>query len=369
MLVQGDKFIEVVTWKRAIIGGIKRRWFNSYQFVTTDIFDQIVMENLTYWIRRAEQHMYPPDVVTLGALVWEWSQLEQIADKNKVYVAQSIVHNYRDLDAPSPKLTYEYALLWTKEVPYGRSGKLAYRGSLHESDCVPVDGASWAIDNVQPYGGINSFWAHNYLNNLPLSHVVLTRDGEIFYPTDARRVIEVKVSKLTKFQSIDDAQARKTWRAAPFQTAWFDALELLFESMAALRVLIDAMPVGLEKDDIPTLQTMAGILKGNFTSLLEYWDEGVKPTIMENWRPSSGLDPFSAQVHLMCASGMDGIDELGEILNDLIAYPDDPIPELYVRPFIDTFSWYMLIYERCGAMRFTGTPLKAGSVIIPPVST
>jgi hypothetical protein len=110
---------------------------------------------------------------------------------------------------------------------------------------------------------------------------------------------------------------------------------------------------------------MAGTLKGAFKYLTSYWKEGIKAQVMLNWRPFSGLDPMDAFCRPIIEEHAEDMEDLGEVLLQLQDYPDPFIPLDFVMPFILLYSWYVLQYERCGAMRWTGRPVPVGTVIVP----
>jgi hypothetical protein len=367
MLVQGDRFIEVVVWQKRLEGSVLRRWQNSFQFISQDVFTRGTMQNLCNTLYYFYHWTCPADVVIMGALAWQWSPSGLISDEDTAYIWPYSRTGNRGMNDFTPRLAHKFAVTWNKEVQYGRSGRLAFRASLNEGECEAIGDDAWAIKSQAPYDPLHTFWARYYLNNTPLPHAVLTRLNELSYPTDARQVSEIKIGHLTKLQSIEDAQLRKTFRAQPFEQSWYQGIESIFQMIVGLQAKIEEQPVGLLHADAEIMTLIASAMSGYLGALEKYWEDGLEPTVIYNWRPTAGLDPNVWEGQRMWGIAVEQIEQVGEIIQDIIAYPEDPIPELFVEPFFVKMAYVFLLYDRIGVMRFTGTPIRPGtvSVVVP----
>lgn len=357
MLTPGPYFVEAVIWKAETIEGIERVWCNSYHFTATEELTEGTAYALLHNLATGEQFMYTGDVEMFGFMAWQWSATERIAARDRVFIWPERKNGNRPRDPFDAILPFEYALLYTKETDIGKGSRMAYRRTLARSEVVPYRGDSWAIGGDHPFGLFHTDLVLYWLNNTPLQYAIFHRENELSCPTEARAVNRVKMGTLTKFQSIEDAQARKTFRAKPYRERWELHLDVAFADIKHVWALVLAHPDGMLKDDVQDLSTMAGMLKGTFEYLLDYWSEGIKPVFMANWRPTAGLDPLSMIVQAICGDAVGGIDELAQLIEDIYAYPEERVPLEAVRPFITAYTWYVLILERMGAMRWTGTPL------------
>lgn len=350
---------EVVIWKRATVAGVERYWCNSYQFTApAGGVGEGTLWELCHNLVTAEHFIYTGDVFIFGVICWQWSSMDRFSDPDGVYIWPEFRYGVKVRDFAGTMLPWEYALLLHKETEEGRGGRVALRYCLINEETVPYGEDSRAIQNHEPWGTQPTALALWWFNNTPLQHCTFKRYNELTPPIGVNPVTRLTMGTLTKLQSVEDAQARKTPRALPYQKAWQESLVSTFAQYRECVRLATMHPDGLLKDDIEILALSASMLKGVFESILPYWTEGVKPVLMLNWRPTSGLDPLSINVQAVVGDAVGRIDELAPILEDLYSYPDDRVPYTFVRPFLVRYAYFILWLERCGAMRWTGTPIR-----------
>lgn len=363
MIAAGDNVFELVSWKAANVGGKIRYWSNSFPFISSSPLTHSTAAQLCHNIATAEQFLYPPTVSQFGYMIWQWSQFEEFAARDGVYIWPDSRIGNRGHAAEDTLLEWEYALLMTKQTDVGRSGHAAFRSCVFSSEVVPYREGSWALKDSEPFGAHVTNLILYWLNNTTYQHAVFSRQDELTFPTDARRVVSYEIGTLTKLQSISDAQERKTFRARPYAAIWLENIPVIFSGIRQIYALANSHPDGMLKDDLPTLATLAGILKGAFEQLTDYWTEGITPEVMPNWRPTSGHDPVSAQVQALVVNAYAQIDDLADILLDLQEYPDERIPLSILMTFILEYSWFALKLERAGACRWTGTPISVDAAL------
>jgi hypothetical protein len=365
MINPGDNFMELVTWKRAMFADGYRYWSNSYTFTTPSIFTRGTAEQLCHSIATGEQFLHGSDTHIFGLMAWKWSAMGGIADRAEVYIWPEFRIGNRPQALGDTMLEWEYAALYNKATEAGRSGHMAFRHVLKMADVVPYRDTGFALKSSAAFGDFHTALVEYWLNDTPYQMAIWTRTNEHSYPSDTKPVSRLVLNSAIKLQSISDAQERKTFKARSYPISWRVMLPELFQSIKAIYVLIEKQPEGMAKGDIEILSTMAGTLKGAFKNLESYWKEGIKPEVMINWRPFSGLDPMSGYCEMIVKTHSEGMDDLGAVLVEMQEYPDPFIPLDFVMPFILLYSWYILQYERVGAMRWTGTPLPPLSVILP----
>lgn len=358
MLTPTDNYVEMVSWKRAVIDGVPRQWSNSFQFVTGEPLTEGTAWYMAHRLATVEQFIYPGDTYQFGFMVWQWSFIESIAAKSQVFIWPELRYGARPHGPQQKNIPWEYALLWEKQTLEGHSGRMAFRHTLLEDEVLPYREDGLAIPNHFPYGQQQTELMGFYLNSLGLPQAIFNRSDELSYPLSARLVNRVSIGALTKLQSIEDAQARKTPRALPYYQSWQEVMPGLYETVRYIYSLCAKTPEGMPKEDVQELSAAAMALKGAFINQSSYWTEGIKPVLMANWRPTSGLDPLSFRCQVICDNCVGGIDELGPLLEQLQGYPGEYIPLEAVKPFIALYSWYVLQWDRIGAMRFTGTPIR-----------
>jgi len=362
MLEPEQHYIEVVIWKREQIGDTLRTWSNSYHFTSSVALTEGTAFELCHNLGTGEQFMYTAHVEIFGWLCWEWSAIERIAERSRVFIWPERKNGNKPRPESEQVLPFEYALLFKKQAELGRGSHLAYRRTVAYSEVVPYREDSYAIPHAKPFGYFESDLQVYWLNNVPLRHAIWHRSDELTAPTTSRPVRRIDLASLSKFQSVEDAQARKTFRAAPYRQAWEAALPVAFAAVARAKTLSKSHPDGMLKEELQELDVFSQELKGVFTYLLDYWTEGVKPVLMLNWRPTAGLDPLSLSVQRLVGDAVGAIEELADLMQDMYSYPGERVPEEAVIPWINAYTYYVLVLDRVGALRWTGTPIPVPSL-------
>lgn len=348
----------LISWKRRALEFGFEYWSNDFHFAAASDIDESTAYTIAHNIATAEQFMYANDVEQFGYMVYQPSAQGDFAEKEKLFIWKAFRFGGRPITVGDTRIPFRFALAVMKHRPQGKSGRMAFRNVLWQSETVPFRETGLAIRNDRPMGDFATALPMYWLNNVPIPHAIFTRLNELAYPLEVRPVEALTVGYIMDLQSVEDAQARKTPAARSYEVAHREMLWWCFQYVRTIESLRFKLPDGMEKKDIENLITIQGDIKSRLIQVIEYWDEGVKPYYMENWRIYSGLDPMSFPALSIAERALGQFEELDKKIKVLQDNPLDPLPPSDTLPYAVLFSWVVGLIERVSVCRFTGTPVR-----------
>jgi hypothetical protein len=127
-------FYQVIIEKQAAGGGGLQHWANTYTVLADGGIDGEALRNFCYWLTLAESHIHLTHVQFARVVLRQLDYTSPDGTSFRALKPFGREGGTRPVTGNGSPLPLEWALHVKKQMPYGRSGHIAYRGVLHSCD-------------------------------------------------------------------------------------------------------------------------------------------------------------------------------------------------------------------------------------------